>query len=230
MGNIEKSAKILRKKLRNNIELVEVENYLKELGYDVVYYNTKSGDETLLALGLYDKSRNVDSFVFTNGAKFVFVDANKHAHDKLILLLHELGHILLKHVGDGKVSHRDKFYMELEAAAFAYMVLNPQKQRNVVRICAYLCSAVVLFGGGFFTQSYILQKNNVTNMTVAENVQTENIQDRNIQADNTEYVYITKTGKAYHNASCRQVKDNNCAAISLTEAKKLFAPCKVCNP
>lgn len=215
MGHIEKTAKILRKKLKNNIEIIQLENYIRELGYDVVYYNTKSGDETLFAYDLYEKSRMVRSFTNVNGAKIVFVDGNEHTHDKLILLLHELGHILLKHLGDGNIARRDKYYIDLEAETFAYLVLNPPKRRYALCICTYLCSAIILFGSGFLAQSHITPKTNADNTPNAEN---------------DKYVYITQSGTAYHDASCRYVKDKKHAVIPLKEAKKIFTPCKSCNP
>ena len=43
-------------------------------------------------------------------------------------------------------------------------------------------------------------------------------------------VYITPTGKKYHNAGCRTIK-NSSTAMSLSEAKaEGYTPCKVCNP
>ena len=42
-------------------------------------------------------------------------------------------------------------------------------------------------------------------------------------------VYITKTGSKYHKLGCRYLKQS-CIAISLSEAKKKYTPCSVCNP
>ncbi len=42
-------------------------------------------------------------------------------------------------------------------------------------------------------------------------------------------VYITKTGSKYHKAGCRYLRQSK-IAISLSEAKKNYEPCSVCNP
>lgn len=42
-------------------------------------------------------------------------------------------------------------------------------------------------------------------------------------------VYITRTGKKYHRATCRYVSHSK-IPISLTEARQNYAPCSVCRP
>lgn len=42
-------------------------------------------------------------------------------------------------------------------------------------------------------------------------------------------VYITKSGKKYHTAGCRYLSKSG-IKISLSEAKKNYQPCSVCNP
>lgn len=42
-------------------------------------------------------------------------------------------------------------------------------------------------------------------------------------------VYITRTGSKYHRAGCRYLRQSK-IAISLSEAKKYYDPCSVCNP
>ena len=46
--------------------------------------------------------------------------------------------------------------------------------------------------------------------------------------DNT-MVYITRTGAKYHRDGCRYLKSSK-IPISLTDAKKQYSPCSVCNP
>ena len=46
-------------------------------------------------------------------------------------------------------------------------------------------------------------------------------------ADNT-MVYITRTGAKYHRDGCRYLKSSK-IPISLTDAKKQYSPCSVCN-
>ena len=48
-------------------------------------------------------------------------------------------------------------------------------------------------------------------------------------ADTTSTVYITRTGKKYHRGSCSYLRSSK-ISISLTDAKRGYSPCSVCNP
>lgn len=54
--------------------------------------------------------------------------------------------------------------------------------------------------------------------------------DQNNSANEAVTVHITKTGKKYHRAGCRYLKDSD-SEVTLDEAKSLgLSPCGVCNP
>lgn len=42
-------------------------------------------------------------------------------------------------------------------------------------------------------------------------------------------VYVTRTGEKYHSAGCRYLRTSS-IPLSLSEAKKVYSPCSVCNP
>lgn len=48
------------------------------------------------------------------------------------------------------------------------------------------------------------------------------------ETPNSQTVYITRTGHKYHRDGCRYLKSR--IQISLKEARKQYAPCKVCMP
>ena len=48
-------------------------------------------------------------------------------------------------------------------------------------------------------------------------------------ADIASTVYITRTGKKYHRGSCSYLRSSK-IPISLTDAKRQYSPCSVCNP
>ena len=50
-----------------------------------------------------------------------------------------------------------------------------------------------------------------------------------VSADTASTVYITRTGKKYHRGSCSYLKYSK-IPISLTDAKRGYSPCSVCNP
>lgn len=45
----------------------------------------------------------------------------------------------------------------------------------------------------------------------------------------TRTVYVTRTGKKYHRAGCRYLRQS-CIKIDLSTARRLYTPCKVCKP
>jgi hypothetical protein len=49
------------------------------------------------------------------------------------------------------------------------------------------------------------------------------------QDPQTVTVYVTRTGAKYHRDGCRYLSHSK-IPMSLTEASKRFAPCKVCRP
>ena len=43
-------------------------------------------------------------------------------------------------------------------------------------------------------------------------------------------VWVTKSGKAYHRATCRAIKNRKTTETTLGEAKGKYVPCKLCKP
>lgn len=68
------------------------------------------------------------------------------------------------------------------------------------------------------------QNNNSSSTTAASTSQASQNNNQNIT------VYVTKSGKKYHLAGCRELKKGS-TAISLKDAKAQgYTPCKICNP
>ena len=120
---IKKLAKKVKKELKNNIDIISVIDYLQKCGYSTVFFNNNYGDEELTRYGLESK-KQLTAFAYSETAHIVFVDSNTAVEDRLYLLLHELGHIVLKHIGDGNLIHRNHILIDIEADAFAYEILN----------------------------------------------------------------------------------------------------------
>lgn len=72
------------------------------------------------------------------------------------------------------------------------------------------------------TTSYTNTNNPASNEPTAP---IETYEDKSIETT----VYVTKTGSKYHRSSCRYLKKSK-IPISLSEAKKSYSPCSVCNP
>lgn len=51
----------------------------------------------------------------------------------------------------------------------------------------------------------------------------------NTEQQKEQTVYITRTGHKYHRAGCKYLSHSS-YAVSLSEAKRRYEPCSVCNP
>ena len=124
-NHVKKAARQYRKELKNKIDLYNVTEYLKTKGHTVVFFNTPSGDEKIIAFDLKTEAETLKAFTCCeqNEISFVCVDNNLHNTDKLYLLLHETAHILLKHIGDSRSEYLNQYLAEIEAEAFVYDVL-----------------------------------------------------------------------------------------------------------
>lgn len=210
---IRKTAKNFLKELKSRTDFVSVEEYLNKLGYIVVFFNSPEGDVELERHGLKEKAKYTPGFTYTGPAKIIFIDGNASAEDKKYILYHEAGHILLGHLDYPRLSAKSKCLMEFEADTFAHLIVNPPKTKKHVILITVLTIVVMVFSFYAGTQS-------VSVTSPATNIVTEQSQYK---------VCITKTGSKYHRENCRYVKGGY-IEISLSDAKKMYSPCSICNP
>lgn len=132
-NHVKKAARLFRKELKNKISLCNVINYLKTRGYSVIFFNTSDGDKILEAYDLEQNAEVTEAFTCcSDELSAVFIDNNLHNNDKLSLVLHETGHILLNHVGTGHIEYLNKMVCEVEANAFVYDVLLHSRTYNMM--------------------------------------------------------------------------------------------------
>lgn len=124
--------KIKRRLKKDDLTFVNVEKILNELGYTVVFFNTPDGDAEISRYMLEEKTR-LKAFTYASTAHIVFIDGNLHADDRLYLVLHELGHIVLGHIGDGRLATRNSVLIDIDADNFAHSVINGNKRTHSVR-------------------------------------------------------------------------------------------------
>jgi Micrococcal nuclease (thermonuclease) homologs len=60
-------------------------------------------------------------------------------------------------------------------------------------------------------------------------VEVQGLLDRSAPGQETQVVYVTRTGMSYHAAGCRFLAKSS-IAISLDDARARYKPCSVCNP
>ena len=203
--------------------------YLTSLGYSIVLFNTPDGDEMVKAYGFDWEKDNLKAFTCCeeNGISAVFIDGNLHNNDKAYLLLHEIGHILLKHIGDGRIKHRDKLYSDIEAETFVYEVLN--YKNNTGKIASVALAILLSFASGYVLNYHPEPAIAARTQNVYMPAPTKTVETPADALENV--VYVTSSGTKYHLKSCRYVKNKtNIIELSRDQAQKKHTPCSVCNP
>lgn len=124
---VHKKAKGFIRELGGNVDYISIEERLRLMNISIILYNTPQGDTELMRYNLTDKALKLKGFTYSGAVKIIFIDTKLSYEDKLYVLLHEVGHILLGHIGDCKLYARSKVFTEIEADAFAYDVLKMRK-------------------------------------------------------------------------------------------------------
>ena len=216
--------KILRK---NKLTFTNVERVINKLGYSVVFFKTHNGDYEIQRYNLAKQADALKSFTYAKTAHIVFINNELPADDKLYLLLHELGHIILGHVGDGKLNTRNSILIDIEADNFAYSIIYPQKRTALYNIIAsFILSASIIFGAYYVGNQS--KPETVPVVSIQDYAQLEATQSHSPQSDS---VYVTSSGKKFHRADCRYVKNKtNVTELERDTAESIYEPCSVCNP
>lgn len=204
------------KKAKGKLDFSDIREYLRLIGYSIVFYNTPEGDIELSRYNLTEKAKNTNSFVYVGVAKILFINDNISKENKKYLLYHELGHIFLKHLTNDKISTHSEILLDIEADAFAYRLIRFKKSVPVFPLLL-CCITVILI---------------LSNICVKYNNDYVPISYERIisaPADN-DIVCVTPSGKKYHNPNCIYVQNKDCTKLTKAEAKKFLTPCLVCNP
>lgn len=209
-----RTAKNFIKSVKGKLDFVSVEEYLKTLGYKVIFFNTNVGDAELLRYDLMEKAKKTKAFTYNSTAKIIFIDNKISCEDKTYLLYHETAHIMLGHLNDARLSTKNNILLDVDADTFVHEILKPKKTKIFIPLFIIMvCSFII---GVFINYSDDLSNEPVNNTIVA---QTE-----------CNWVYITSTGTKFHTQSCTHTKNKDYARIERKEAEKIFQPCKLCNP
>lgn len=211
---VKHKAKILYRRIKKNgITFEAVKDYAERSGYSVLMYDSPEGKIELEAYNLQELAAKRRAFTFDSKVKFIFITSAATEYEKIFLLLHELGHVLLGHTSQTSV--KDSFNCEMEADAFAYEVLHhksgisPKLFSAFLVLIAFLTGALISRGFLFSQKLEPLQK----------------------PIQETAVVYVTPSGSKYHTANCQFVSGNaNAKKVSLSEVLHTHTPCKVCTP
>lgn len=214
---------IFRLKVKK-LDEIHIRQYLERQGFEILYLKTERANQVLKKLELEDIDN--ESFVYDGGRfKYVFLGKAKNDDDKLMALLHECGHIELKHKSSSK-------YHEAQAWSFAYnlTVIHLKIIKFVITVAL---SAMITFA---------LVSTNVDNHSIPSSAPSHSQSDNiitpapdttsDIPSDTdistSDAVYVTPSGKKYHVAGCRYIKGKDVKELTKSEAKTNYLPCKIC--
>lgn len=205
-----------------------LENALDRLGFDIIRFNKKDPETIAMfrALKLNDSTIHEDCFTYVNGtSRHIFLAKYLSEKEYVFMLLHEIGHIELKHL------IQDNTYVgslnEVEANEFAFEVKRHIRHikisRRINKILVFLIAGAILY----YSAWKILKNYNTSNSSSFSDVQSS---FTDLAVD--EIFYVTPSGKKYHKDFCSAIKDKDKDALffgTREELKKMgYEPCKLC--
>lgn len=128
MKTIKKAVKEILKFTKKRVDFVSVSSFLNGKGYAIIMYDADKGHKLIDELGLEEYSQKTQAFAVRDEINsLVFVRCTASPEDKLYLLLHITGHIVLNHL-ETNMSTVNTRFQDIEADAFAYMLLHSQRE------------------------------------------------------------------------------------------------------
>lgn len=221
MENIKKVTKNLKKELGKEVKIEAVLSALTRRGFTLLYLDSEEGAEQLQYYKLTQYAKNKKCFTYVSSVKLVFIDGTLHKNDITKLLLHELAHIDLRHVGYTDCQIYDEVSAEVEADAVVYNVLNHNNSKYIS--AALIIIAILLLN--IMGISIIHQKQDTRN-----NVSAATQQHPESTNDTLDVVYISPGGNHFHREFCKYAKADGALTLPREEAAEHYAPCKLCNP
>lgn len=221
---LKKIARQYAARLPDGLSYHAVKYDLEHRGWRFILYNTSNGDQLLGQISSellqYAKEQSGFAYAGTTG-RYVGIDANLSDEARLTAMIHEAGHIELKH----KLDLEYDPVAEAESRRFVTHVQNykPFRRRRYFKkivVCA-CCLAALLVGGGIYYAAHSLQQSNGITPASTPTLQTEE----------DPLVYYTSSGEKYHKKGCPIIKyKTNVTETRLSEAVRRFEPCDFCFP
>lgn len=201
--------------------------YMESLGWVVIEYGDGGkGDAQLEALGISDYAEGVKAFFYTSKAfRVIAVSALESKNERLDLLRHEIGHIVLKHDPEQLTVKADA-----DASLFALCLQSqmhkPPRLWLPWAICSVfaLCSLFLLCWG-FYNKpaAPAASPAAVPQISASQTVQSSQ--------ELEPIVYVTQSGDKYHRQTCGFIKGKEVMSMTAAKARAAgYSPCKTCNP
>lgn len=220
-NNIKKLVKTFIKKYKlTSIDYSVLKNVAINMGYTVIEFNStfnESDVETVIRnLDLSENVLKSRGFTYVSAEyRLIFVNEDLNDEEKLIVLSHELGHIVCEHFSVVPIIGND-VKEEYEANEFAHYVLN---------------QSTFIKGKKLFAKNKKLVLSIITIVVLCILVFCATNIIKRKQSYYGEF-YITTTGSKYHKKDCIFIKEkNNVERLTKEQfSTSEYSPCEMCLP
>ena len=189
-------------------------------GYEIVFfnaiYNIPDVDNLITALNLTDLIKDRKGFTYADSKhRIIFLNEDLSEQEKLLILLHEEGHIYCGHLNEKTVIGRDVI-QEYEANEFVHYLLNESVWQKIKRF-------IVVRKKTFSIVSIVLVLLMVIGVVIGCVAKEKSYYG--------EY-YITHAGNKYHEKECIFVKNKGTTSRLTKEQfeSREYEPCGTCLP
>lgn len=214
---------------KNNLSSSLLERIFTEIGYRIILFNKSHNPQAVQkvidAYGLNNQIKNRKVFTFTDDeVKMLFVHEHINEDALIHYLLHELGHIWLRHTRNSD----DEDIQEKEADEFAVLVKvalqNRYRLQKAGKRCVFIMSATMLIVC-LVCLLHIPERLQQTSNTV-----TAISSPAPFVSSEVDVVYVTKSGSKFHKRNCRHIKNSSTVLeIPYNDAViSGYEPCRDC--
>lgn len=220
-NNIKKLTKTFIKKYKLTvIDYSALKNTASNMGYTVIEFNSvfneKDVETVIQNLDLGENALKSRGFTYVSAEyRLIFVNEDLNDEEKLLVLSHEIGHMVCEHFSTVPIIGND-VKEEHEANEFSHYLLKQSTFGKIKKTIAshrktFIASVVIL----------CLIIGSLTAYLVIRNINT--------YEDN---LYITSTGECYHKKECIFVKNKtNIKKLTKEEFESgTYSPCDMCLP
>lgn len=183
-----------------------INDILKSQGFKIIEFISED-NPLIKKLHLENKAEQFPCFTYYHDpVKYIFIKKNITKRDRVLLLLHEEGHIYLEHMtSTDELVHSTSVYKEYQANIFSYTVIAVNK---IFQIKYFLLAAALICL--VFTLHAVntnVKKPEYNNYNDISNDYEDNSQQSKESEDSETIVYFTASGEVYHlYPNCRYIK------------------------
>ena len=203
-----------------SITVDSLSEVIKKQGYILILFDkmlNSSDVETIVNnLNLQEYVLRSRGFTYTdNNYRLLFLNENLSDEEKVLVLAHEIGHIVFNHIKSGTVIGNDVIE-EYEANEFAHYLLNPNlMSKTKIMVFSHKRTIIII--------SIILLIVLLTGITIPI-----------VKKCRSQYgdYYVTDSGSKYHKKECIFVKDKKNVSKLIKEDFEagLYDACDMCLP